>query len=78
MSVTAQSARWSSTMQPAPWITEDWLSVWIGLGIFILALGGLRDESTNDSRLPSTPNGQQDLFPISPPTSLVGRLATFC
>src|ERR1700686_5343779 len=41
MSVTAQSARWSSTMQPAPWITEDWLSLWIGLGIFALALGGL-------------------------------------
>ncbi len=41
MSVTAQSARWPSTAQPAPWITEDWLSLWIGLGIFILALGGL-------------------------------------
>jgi uncharacterized membrane protein YadS len=41
MSVTAQSARWSSTTQPAPWITEDWLSLWIGLGIFALALGGL-------------------------------------
>jgi uncharacterized membrane protein YadS len=41
MSVTAQSARWPSAAQPAPWITEDWLSLWIGLGIFILALGGL-------------------------------------
>jgi uncharacterized membrane protein YadS len=41
MSVTAESARWPSTAQPAPWITEDWLSLWIGLGIFVLALGGL-------------------------------------
>jgi uncharacterized membrane protein YadS len=41
MSVTAESAPWSSTAQPAPWITEDWLSLWIGLGIFVLALGGL-------------------------------------
>ena len=41
MSVTAQSASWPSTAQPAPWITEDWLSVWIGLGIFVLALGWL-------------------------------------
>jgi uncharacterized membrane protein YadS len=41
MSVTAETARWPSTAQPAPWITEDWLSVWIGLGIFVLALGWL-------------------------------------
>ncbi len=41
MSATAESARWPSTAQPAPWTTEDWLSLWIGLGIFILALGGL-------------------------------------
>jgi uncharacterized membrane protein YadS len=41
MSVTAESARWPSTTQPAPWITEDWLSLWIGLAIFVLALGGL-------------------------------------
>jgi uncharacterized membrane protein YadS len=41
MSVTAESVRWSTTTQPAPWITEDWLSLLIGLGIFVLALGGL-------------------------------------
>src|SRR5580704_19173893 len=41
MSVTAESAPWSSTAQPAPWISEDWLSLWIGLGIVVLALGGL-------------------------------------
>ncbi len=41
MSVTSEATRWSSTTQPAPWISEDWLSVWIGLGIFALALGGL-------------------------------------
>ncbi len=41
MSATAESARWPSTAQPAPWINEDWLSLWIGLGIFILALAGL-------------------------------------
>jgi hypothetical protein len=41
MSTTAESAHWPSTAQPAPWITEDWLSLWIGLGIFVLALGGL-------------------------------------
>ncbi len=41
MSATAESARWPSTAQPAPWINEDWLSLWIGLAIFILALGGL-------------------------------------
>ena len=38
MSVAEQS--WSKT-QPAPWITEDWLSVWIGLAIFVLALAWL-------------------------------------
>jgi uncharacterized membrane protein YadS len=41
MSVTAETAPWSSTAQPTPWITEDWLSLWIGLGIFTLSLGGL-------------------------------------
>ncbi len=41
MSVTAESAPWSSTAQPVPRITEDWLSLVIGLGIFVLALGGL-------------------------------------
>jgi uncharacterized membrane protein YadS len=41
MSATAESAPWSSTAQPVPWITEDWLSLLIGLGIFVLALGGL-------------------------------------
>jgi uncharacterized membrane protein YadS len=39
MSVAAQS--WPRTAQPAPRITEDWLSVWIGLAIFVLALGWL-------------------------------------
>jgi uncharacterized membrane protein YadS len=41
MTVAAESARWPSTAQPAPWINEDWLSVFIGLGIFVLALGWL-------------------------------------
>jgi len=41
MSVTAETAGWSTTAEPRPWITEDWLSVWIGLGIFALALGWL-------------------------------------
>jgi hypothetical protein len=41
MSVAAEQARWSSTAQPAPWITEDWLSLLIGLGIFTASLGGL-------------------------------------
>src|SRR6516225_6962014 len=41
MSVTTESARWPSTAAPGPWITEDWLSVWIGLAIFALALAGL-------------------------------------
>src|SRR5262249_16809519 len=41
MSATAESAHWSSTAQPAPWINEDWLALWIGLAIFALALAGL-------------------------------------
>jgi uncharacterized membrane protein YadS len=41
MSVATESARWPSTAQPAPRITEDWLSVWIGLAIFVLGLGVL-------------------------------------
>jgi uncharacterized membrane protein YadS len=41
MSATAESAQWPSTAQPAPLINEDWLSLWIGLAIFVLALGGL-------------------------------------
>jgi uncharacterized membrane protein YadS len=41
MSVATESARWPSTAQPAPRINEDWLSVWIGLAIFVLALGVL-------------------------------------
>jgi uncharacterized membrane protein YadS len=41
VSTTAESAHWPSTARPAPWINEDWLSLWIGLGIFVLALGGL-------------------------------------
>jgi len=41
MSVTTETAGWSTTAEPRPWITEDWLSVWIGLGIFALALGWL-------------------------------------
>src|SRR6516162_8968776 len=41
MSVTTESARWPSTAAPGPWITEDRLSVWIGLAIFTLALAGL-------------------------------------
>jgi uncharacterized membrane protein YadS len=41
MSATAESAHWPATTQPAPWINEDWLSLWIGLAIFALALGGL-------------------------------------
>ena len=41
MSVTTESARWPSTAAPGPWITEDWLSVRIGLAIFALALAGL-------------------------------------
>jgi uncharacterized membrane protein YadS len=41
MSATAEQAHWPTTAQPAPLINEDWLSLWIGLGIFILALAGL-------------------------------------
>src|SRR5262245_66517964 len=41
MSVTTETAGWPTTAEPRPWITEDWLSVWIGLGIFALALGWL-------------------------------------
>jgi uncharacterized membrane protein YadS len=41
MSATAESAHWPTTAQPAPRINEDWLSLWIGLGIFVLALVGL-------------------------------------
>ena len=41
MSVTTETAGWSTTAEPRPWITEDWLSVWIGLGIFALALAWL-------------------------------------
>jgi uncharacterized membrane protein YadS len=40
MSATAERASWPTTAQPAPRIDEDWLSLWIGLGIFILALAG--------------------------------------
>src|SRR5262249_57797888 len=38
MSVTTETARWPATAEPRPWITEDWLSVWIALRIFALAL----------------------------------------
>ncbi len=41
MSATAEQARWPTTSQPAPPVTEDWLSLWIGLAIFALALAGL-------------------------------------
>jgi uncharacterized membrane protein YadS len=41
MSVVAETSRWPTTAQPAPRLTEDWLAVWIGLGIFALALVGL-------------------------------------
>ncbi len=41
MSVTTETARSTSAAGPSPWITEDWLSLWIGLGIFALALGWL-------------------------------------
>ena len=41
MSVTTETAHWSTTAEPRPRITEDWLSVWIGLGIFALALAWL-------------------------------------
>ena len=41
MSSTTQSAPWVGTAEPRPWITEDWLSVIIGLFVLALALGGL-------------------------------------
>jgi uncharacterized membrane protein YadS len=41
MSATAEPAHWPTTAQPAPRINEDWLSLWIGLAIFVLALAGL-------------------------------------
>src|SRR5262249_59010590 len=41
MSGTTETAHWSTTAEPRPRITEDWLSVWIGLGIFALALAWL-------------------------------------
>jgi uncharacterized membrane protein YadS len=41
MSSTTQSAPWVGTAAPTPWITEDWLSVALGLFILTLALGGL-------------------------------------
>src|SRR5262249_10418418 len=41
MSVTAESGPWPTTAQPAPLINEDWLSLWIRLPLFVLALGGL-------------------------------------
>jgi uncharacterized membrane protein YadS len=41
MVATAEQAHWPSTAQPAPWINEDWLSLWVGLLIFALALAGL-------------------------------------
>src|SRR5206468_727723 len=43
MSSTAQSAPapWVGTAAPRPWITEDWLSVALGLFILALALAGL-------------------------------------
>jgi uncharacterized membrane protein YadS len=41
MSVTSETARWPSTAEPSPALTEDWLSVFIGLGIFLLALAWL-------------------------------------
>src|SRR3974390_1544604 len=39
MSSTADSAPWPRTAKTEPWINEDWLSLWIGLGIFAAALG---------------------------------------
>src|SRR5439155_12849290 len=35
------AAGWISTAAPRPWITEDWLSVAVGLFILALALSGL-------------------------------------
>jgi hypothetical protein len=41
MAVTTETAHSTSAAEPRPWITEDWLSLWIGLGISALALGWL-------------------------------------
>ncbi|MBO0751149.1 MAG: putative sulfate exporter family transporter [Bradyrhizobiaceae bacterium] len=41
MSATAEQARWPATTEPTPWVNEDWLSLWIGLAIFVLAVAGL-------------------------------------
>ncbi len=41
MSSTLESARWVGKAPSAPWITEDWLSVAIGLLVLVLALAGL-------------------------------------
>jgi len=41
MSVASEPAPWIETRAQPPWITEDWLSVGIGLLIFVLALGAL-------------------------------------
>src|ERR1700722_17230921 len=38
MSVSSETLHRPTTAEPTPWINEDWLSVWIGLGIFALAL----------------------------------------
>ena len=39
---TAASARApAAPPPPKPWLTEDWLSVWIGLLVFVLSLGML-------------------------------------
>ena len=41
MSVTSETAHWPSTTDPHPPLTEDWLSVFIGFGIFLLGLASL-------------------------------------
>src|SRR2546421_13083493 len=41
MSVTSEPAPWIATRESPPWLTEDWLSVGIGLLIFVLALLGV-------------------------------------
>jgi hypothetical protein len=41
MSVTGDAGAWARTRETPPWATEDWLSVGIGLFIFLLALGAL-------------------------------------